>query len=283
MSQLTLWASGFLVYPIRGRTPNGKNGVCRTIVAPKVPLFRHECLLFIGGEITDGGGLPFKKVEGGVVLPLTNCHVAFSDSSEGPGAQASNLDLIPDFEALACGAKLASEWRDESKLDVTFDLLEGTLSAEPDRYTNMYEWSWSDCDGNSQSPRRLTSLTRYKPTLSDGVVRISASEADLSGAWTRKITLGSGALTLAFLNAPTDNVTRAQGPDLDFAHFKSTLQLCQDPEPPPQLTKTTPNDEFPGTLPEPELPVGVEAFLYDRDNTLRGRPHCGGRLITEEE
>jgi hypothetical protein len=312
MSQLTLWSYGFLVYATHGKTPDKRNARCRTIGTPTVPILPHECRLFILGEIIDNGGLkvePLGDGYQGVFLPLTNCNVAFSASSNGTGAQTNNFDLIPDFQSLACGVNLDPGWRDRSILDVSIDLLGGTLSAEPDLYTNDYMWSWTDCDAQPIGPRRLTSLTKYVATWTDPVVMITASKARYGGSGTKgQVKLGGGDVTLAFLCAPPKgsgtpvrkpdvesaylklgiDTTRLE-PDIDTVHFSSTLGLCRLPDVLPKLIEATPH-KVEGNLSEPQLHPSVHKFLYaqqeflyaGRENDLRGRPHCGGRQLEEK-
>jgi hypothetical protein len=301
---LQLWSYGFLVYATHGKTPDKRNALCRTIGAPKVPLLPHECRLLILGEIIDSGGLnvtPLDNPYRGGVLPLTNCNVAFSTSSNGNSAQTTNFDLIPDFQSLACGANLDPGWRDRSILDVSMDLLGGTLSAEPDLYTNKKEWSWIDCTGQDVGRRRLTSLTKYVTTLTTPVVVITASKTRIGGSGTNgQIKLGNGDVTLAFLCAPKDNGKSAREPDvesaylklgidtthlkpdIDTVHFSSTLGLCRVPKVLPKLIKAEAHENE-GTLPKPQLDPSVHNFLYaGHEQTLRGRPHCGGRQLEEE-
>lgn len=265
VTRVQLASLGFMVYPVSA------DKTCPAILVPPVEGVEHHCGLLLVGDIVDTQDIELRRLGNVHTATIHDTLITFEPQSSP--AVVRDFDLIVPFESICCSAAARPEVLEApDAVRVSIRLDGGTLRSAPDRHTNIKRWRWTDCAGQ-QVEKSLSSLTLYeKPEWSSRTLTFTPT----SGEGTKgRIVFQGPEVFLAMLHLPSKEEKDPLATDL--AHVAATLRLCY-PSPNMQIAF---GEERPdsGTLPEPDLPLPVQAFLR-LSPTLRGRPNCGARTLS---
>lgn len=269
---LTFASLGFFVFEVSDRG-------CSVVAAPRVK--KHGCTLAVYGDIA------WSTVDGlsksGDEIALLDCTLSFGTASASAPAKVSQFEMITNFGALACGARIKSNWRkaESDNVLVEVELAGGQVTAYPDDYTCRQRWKWMDCNG-FQATQRITSLTVYEPLDWQGQLVFTAKKDKKDGI-RGTVQFGSKAWVGLRHTPEADE----QDPEkIDKAHASATKKLC-DPKGASIIFPERVCDV--ADIRKAQLPGDLATFLGLGKNNepcqakgsirFKGRPNCSARLM----
>ena len=271
MALLNLATKGFFMYEVRA-------GSCGVFAAPRVKgKAAHTCTMAIDGEVTSSTVEGILKGSTANLVSPMDCTVSFGTNAP---AMVEDVELIVNFSALCCGARLKPSWvvQESKHVLLQIDLAGGSLVAAPDEFTNLWQWKWNDCNGEERV-QRITSLTMYTLKNWQRELRFVPRKKD----GTAGLVKFAGDVEMSLLHKPVK--ADAEIGDVDDAHTDATKRLCSPEGEAPASPKRVKNVgkykslKF-GESTRKHLGLRVAPLkVSDAVILTLGRPSCGARLL----